>query len=277
MNSITWWIWSLAVAISAIRSDQFLIPVMSILVFIYVVTKRGTNTVWGNSFKFSIQLAISALIIRFIFAVLIGTQLPGEVLFTLPQIQMPDFLVGIRIGGAVTEARLLSVLDESLTFALIVIAFGAATSLSSPIALIKMISSRIYLFGVTLIIAFSVLPQIVASYQRVKMARKFRGEAKINLRNFYKILTPVLEESLEKAIDLSAAMESRGFGYSKRPTRYRAEAFNFADLLITSISIYLLLFLPTLLSSLTLFFALLIFIAFASAPLWITKPLQVAR
>ena len=140
-----------------------------------------------------------------------------------------------------------------------------------------MISSRIYLFGVTLIIAFSVLPQIVASYQRVKMARKFRGEAKINLRNFNKILTPVLEESLEKAIDLSAAMESRGFGYSKRPTRYRAETFNFTDLLITSISIYLLLFLPTLLSSLTLVFALLIFITFASAPLWITKPLQVAR
>lgn len=277
MNSITWWIWSLAVAISAIRSDQFLVAIVSILLFIFIVFKRGTNTVWGNSFKFAVQLAISALVIRFVFAVLIGTQLPGEILFSLPQIQMPDFLAGIRIGGAVTEARLFSVLDESLTFALIVIAFGAATSLSSPIALIKMLSSRIYLFGVTLIIAFSVLPQIVASYQRVKMARKFRGEAKITIRNFNKILTPVLEESLEKAIDLSAAMESRGFGYSKRPTRYRAEQFVFVDFVVTIISIYLILFLPTLLSSFALIISLLIFIAFASAPLWITKPVQVTR
>jgi energy-coupling factor transporter transmembrane protein EcfT len=109
------------------------------------------------------------------------------------------------------------------------------------------------------------------------MARKFRGEAEITIRNFNKILTPVLEESLEKAIDLSAAMESRGFGYSKRPTRYRAEQFVFVDFVVTIISIYLILFLPTLLSSFALIISLLIFIAFASAPLWITKPVQVTR
>jgi hypothetical protein len=37
------------------------------------------------------------------------------------------------------------------------------------------------------------------------------------------------------------------------------------------------LFLPTLLSSFALIISLLIFIAFASAPLWITKPVQVTR
>ena len=272
MNSATWWIWSIALAAAALRGGENLIVMITILIFIFVVAKRGTDTLWGNSFKFALQLALLAVVVRFIFAVIIGTYLPGNVVFTLPQLQMPEWLAGVRIGGEVTEQRLLSVLDESLTFALIVIAFGAATSLSSPIQIIKMMSSRLYLFGVTLIIAVSVLPQILASYQRIKMARKFRGEEKISLRNFNKVLTPVLEESLERAIDLSAAMESRGFGYSKKPTSYRVERFTRLDYFVIALTIYLVIFLPTLISTLGFLLLLPIFSIFACVPLFLTKP-----
>jgi energy-coupling factor transport system permease protein len=275
MNSATWWIWSISLTAAALRGGENLILIITILIIIFIVAKRGTDTLWGRSFNFALQIAISAMVIRFIFAVIIGTYLPGNVVFTLPQLQMPQWLAGVRIGGEVTEQRLLSVLDESLTFALIVIAFGAATALSSPIQIIKMMSKRLYLFGVTLIIAFSVLPQILASYQRVKMARKFRGEAKINLRNFNKVLTPVLEESLERAIDLSAAMESRGFGYSKKPTSYRAESFTFVDYLVVALSIYLLIFLPTLISTVGFSLVIPIFTLFAMVPLLLTKPMAV--
>lgn len=277
MNSATWWIWAMALAIAALRGGENLIVILTILIYIFVVAKRGTDTLWGRSFKFAVQLAIAALIIRLIFAVLIGTYLPGNVVFSLPQLQLPDLLAGVRVGGEVTEQRLLSVLNESLTFALIVIAFGAATSLSSPIQIIKMMSSRLYLFGVTLIIAFSVLPQILTAYQRVKMARKFRGEAKINLKNFNKVLTPVLEESLERAIDLSAAMESRGFGYSKKPTSYRVESFTYSDYLVIALSIYLLIFLPTLISTVGFAILLPIFIIFAAVPLFVTKPMEIIK
>ena len=275
MNSATWWIWSIALAAAALRGGENLIVMITILIFIFVVAKRGTDTLWGNSFKFALQLALLAVVVRFIFAVIIGTYLPGNVVFTLPQLQMPEWLAGVRIGGEVTEQRLLSVLDESLTFALIVIAFGAATSLSSPIQIIKMMSSRLYLFGVTLIIAVSVLPQILASYQRIKMARKFRGEEKISLRNFNKVLTPVLEESLERAIDLSAAMESRGFGYSKKPTSYRVESFTRLDYFVIALTIYLVIFLPTLISTLGFLLLLPIFTIFACVPLFLTKPIVV--
>ena len=272
MNSATWWIWSVALAVAALRGGENLIVIITILIFIFVVAKRGTESLWGNSFKFALRLALFAVVVRFIFAVIIGTYLPGNVVFTLPQLQMPEWLAGVRIGGEVTEQRLLSVLDESLTFALIVIAFGAASSLSSPIQIIKMMSSRLYLFGVTLIIAVSVLPQILASYQRIKMARKFRGEEKISLRNFNKVLTPVLEESLERAIDLSAAMESRGFGYSKKPTSYRVESFTLLDYFVIALTIYLVIFLPTLISTVGSLLLLPIFTIFACVPLFLTKP-----
>ena len=277
MHSISWWLWAIFLATTAARSQSFLFGLLLIVLFAIVVSRNKNNQSWGNPFKLTLQLAVVATLIRVFFAILIGTPLPGQVLFTLPQLELPSWLAGIRVGGDVTKARLISVLQESLTFALVLIAFGAASSLSSPIQIIKVISGRIYLFGVTLIIAFSVLPQIVQSFKRVIAARRLRGLAKLKVRNFRSVITPVLEESIERAIDLSAAMESRGFGYSKKPTRYRPETFGNQDLIIIAIAVYLLIFTPVLISTFGIFPALVIFGLFACAPLLLIKSERVVR
>ena len=277
MHSISWWLWSIFLATTAARSQSFLFGLLLIVLFAIVVSKNKNNQSWGNPFKLTLQLALVATLIRVFFAILIGTPLPGQVLFTLPQLELPSWLAGIRVGGDVTKARLISVLQESLTFALVLIAFGAASSLSSPIQIIKVISGRIYLFGVTLIISFSVLPQIVQSFNRVIAARRMRGLAKLKIRNLRSVITPVLEESIERAIDLSAAMESRGFGYSKQPTRYRPETFGNQDLIILAIAVYLLIFTPVLISTFGIFPALVIFGLFACAPLLLIKSERVVK
>ena len=277
MHSISWWLWAIFLATTAARSQSFLFGLLLIVLFAIVVSRNKNNQSWGNPFKLTLQLALVATLIRVFFAILIGTPLPGQVLITLPQLELPSWLAGIRVGGDVTKARLISVLQESLTFALVLIAFGAASSLSSPIQIIKVISGRIYLFGVTLIISFSVLPQIVQSFKRVIAARRMRGLAKLKIRNLRSVITPVLEESIERAIDLSAAMESRGFGYSKKPTRYRPEAFGNQDLIIIAIAVYLLIFTPVLISTFGIFPALVIFGLFACAPLLLIKSERVVR
>ena len=277
MHSISWWLWSITLATTAVRSQSFLFGLLLITLFAIVVSRNKNNQSWGNPFKLTLQLALVATFIRVFFAILIGTPLPGQVLITLPQLELPSWLAGIRVGGNVTKARLISVLQESLTFALVLIAFGAASSLSSPIQIIKVISGRIYLFGVTLIIAFSVLPQIVQSFKRVIAARRMRGLTKLKIRNLRSVITPVLEESIERAIDLAAAMESRGFGYSKKPTRYRPETFGNQDLIIIAVAVYLLIFTPVLISSFGIFPALVIFALFACSPLFLIKSERIVR
>ena len=270
MNSISWWIWSSALAVTAIRTQSNLFILLLICLFVFVVRKRRSDNGWGNPFELCLQLAAVALGIRMVFAVIVGTPMPGKVLFELPQLTVPQWLAGIRLGGAVTAERMQSVFSEGLKFAVIVIAFGAASALSSPIQVIKLISSRVYLFGVTLIIALSVLPQIINSFNRVITARRMRGLAKFKLINFRTIITPVLEESLERALDLSIAMESRGFGYHKKPTRYRPESFSSRDLITISISLYLLIFTPLLINSFGLFPIAALFTLFAGAPIYVT-------
>jgi len=275
MSSLSWWLWSIFLATAAIRSQNTLFGLLLILLLTFVVSKYKNTNNWVNHFKLTLQLALAATLIRLFFAVLIGTPLPGKIIFSLPQLELPNWLAGIRVGGDVTQERMFSVFTESLKFAVVLIAFGAASALSSPIQVIKLISGRIYLFGVTLIISISVLPQIVHSFNRVIAARRMRGLAKLTLSNFRSIITPVLEESIERAIDLSAAMESRGFGYSKKPTRYRPEKFENQDLIIISIAVYLLIFTPILIKTIGVFPALALFAIFASAPLLLFKSKRV--
>lgn len=41
MNSATWWIWAMALAIAALRGGENLIVILTILIYIIVVAKRG--------------------------------------------------------------------------------------------------------------------------------------------------------------------------------------------------------------------------------------------
>jgi energy-coupling factor transport system permease protein len=271
MNSVSWWLWSITLAITSIRTQNNIFIFALILLYIVVVNQRRNTQNWANPFKLTLQLALVAMVIRLIFAVLIGTPLPGEVLFSLPRLQLPEWLAGIRVGGDVTKERMLLVFTESMKFAIVLIAFGAASALSSPVQIIKSISGRVYLFGVVLIIAVSVLPQIVQSFNRVLAARRMRGLAKLSVKNFRSVITPVLEESLERALDLSAAMESRGFGYHKKPSKYRPEKFNNSDLISFAVAIYLLVFTPILINSIGSLTALIIFGILGATPLLITK------
>lgn len=277
MNSISWWLWSITLAITSIRTQNNIFIIVLILLFIVVVNQRRNSGNWANPFKLTMQLALVAMVIRMIFAVVIGTPLPGEILFSLPQLQLPEWLAGIRIGGDVTKERMLLVFTESMKFAIVLIAFGAASALSSPVQIIKSISGRVYLFGVVLIIAVSVLPQIVQSFNRVLAARRMRGLAKLSIKNFRSVITPVLEESLERALDLSAAMESRGFGYHKRPTKYRPEKFENSDLITFAVALYLLIFTPILINSFGSLAALIIFAILSATPLIITKKIPAGQ
>jgi energy-coupling factor transport system permease protein len=271
MNSVSWWLWSITLAITSIRTQNNIFIFALILLFIVVVHQRRNSENWVNPFQLTLQLAFVAMLIRMIFAVLIGTPLPGDVWFSLPQLQLPEWMAGIRVGGDVTKERMLLVFTESMKFAVLLIAFGAASALSSPVKIIKSISGRVYLFGVVLIIAVSVLPQIVQSFNRVLAARRMRGLERLSIKNFRSVITPVLEESLERALDLSAAMESRGFGYHKKPSKYRPENFSGSDLISISVAIYLLIFTPILINLIGVFPSLIIFAILGISPLLITK------
>lgn len=169
------------------------------------------------------------LIIRMMIAALVGVPIPGTTLFTLPTLSLPDWIAGIRIGGPVTSERLISTLGEVMIIVGVVALFAAATSLASPHRSIRALPLAFYQLGLILTIATSIFPQLVASIKRIRLARRLRGQSTGGIRNWRKIAMPLLEDALERSLDLAAAMESRGFGQRVKRTTYRPDSWGMLE------------------------------------------------
>jgi len=181
-----------------------------------VVFLNREDAPWGKSFNWTLKVCAWILLIRTMIGVLIGVPIPGTRLFTLPILPLPNWMPGIRIGGTVTLERLTSAVTEGILICAIIVIFGAAASLTSPHKLLRVLPVYVYEFGISIVIATSVLPQLVSSL--------LRGFA-----SWRRVAIPLLEESLARSLDLAAAMDSRGYGVSKKRSRYRPIQWQVAD------------------------------------------------
>jgi energy-coupling factor transporter transmembrane protein EcfT len=193
--------------------------------------------------------------------VIIGVPMPGQVLFTIPSITLPDLFVGIRLGGDVTSQRLATAFDEAILLVALILIFAAASALSNPHEFLRVLPRKYYGLGLATVIASSVAPQSARSIERVRAARRLRGESSTGITTFKKVGVPVLEESLERSIELAASLESRGYGYFPNPSRYRPHLWRLQETVALAAPIYALLFLILLPSAPSALLAGLLFLS----------------
>jgi energy-coupling factor transport system permease protein len=194
-----------------------------------LVKKYKSDGPWAESFNWALKLALAVILFRVFIGVIIGVPVPGHVLITLPKIPLPDWMAGITLGGAVTWERVSSAAIESFNIASIIAIFGAATSLTNPRAVLRSIPPLFYEVGMVLVIATTLTPQLVTNLKRIKIAQQMRGISKSRFMSWRQIAMPLLEDSLARALDLAAAMDSRGYGYSRKRSKYRPQKFTLKD------------------------------------------------
>lgn len=234
LHPLTWWLWALGLAISVIRFDNTIFTLVVIGLVAVVVVSIRENAPWSKSFNWTLKLSAWILLVRTIIGVLIGVPIPGTTLFTVPILPLPDWMPGIRIGGAVTFERLSSAITEGILICAIIVIFGAATSLTSPHKLLRVLPVYIYESGISIVIATSVLPQLVTSLARIRQAQKLRGQSLRGFTSWRRVAIPLLEESLARSLDLAAAMDSRGYGLNKNISKYRPIKWRGMDSLVVS-------------------------------------------
>jgi energy-coupling factor transport system permease protein len=133
-------------------------------------------------------------------------------MFTLPALTLPEVMAGVRLGGAVTLESLVAALYDGMRLATILICVGAANSLASPARLLKAVPAALYEFGLSVVVAVTFAPQLVADLDRVRTSRRLRGRTVGGVRGTAAVALPVLEGALERSVTLAAAMDSRGYG-----------------------------------------------------------------
>lgn len=220
------WGFFIALAYAVISTGNVFVALGAVGLAALLVYLRREAGPWGSSFKWSLLAGLYLMVIRLITGILIGVPRPGTTLFTVPRIELPSWLPGIRIGGEVTWERLSSSLSEGLIIAVVIALFGAANSVTSPRKLLRTLPTSLYQVGVALTIATTVLPQLVSTISRIRDAQFLRNGKKVRISS---IALPLLEESLSRAIHLAQSMESRGYGSSRMRSRYRPIPFKRID------------------------------------------------
>lgn len=226
LHPITMWGFFIALAWAVVASGSVFVALGAVGFAAILVKLRREDGPWGTSFKWALIAGLYLLLIRLITGILIGVPRPGTALFSIPRIELPSWLPGIRIGGVVTWERLSSSLSEGIIIATVIALFGAANSVTSPRKLLRTLPTSLYQVGVALTIATTVLPQLVASISRIRDAQFLRNGKKVKISS---IALPLLEESLSRAVHLAQSMESRGYGRTRGRTKYRPIPFKRID------------------------------------------------
>ncbi|MGW4595819.1 energy-coupling factor transporter transmembrane component T [Streptomyces sp. NPDC004457] len=218
-----WWLWAVSLGVAATRTTNPLLLCLLISASAYVVAVRRSPAPWARSYPAFVRLALAVLLVRVLFAVALGSPVPGtHTLLTLPEVPLPHWAQGIRLGGRVTAEAVVFAAYDGLKLAALLVCVGAANALASPTRLLKSLPGALYETGVAVVVALTFAPHLVADVRRLRAARRLRGRPDRGVRGLLQVGLPVLEGALERSVALAAAMEARGYGRTAEvPARVR--------------------------------------------------------
>lgn len=227
-----WWLWAGGLAATASRTTNPLLLLLVLSVAGFVVASRRSDSPWGRAFGFYLKFGVLVIAFRVVFGALFGAPLPGTVVLDLPEVTLPEWAAGVRVGGEVTLEATLQSFYAGLQLATLLACVGAANALANPKRLLRSMPGALYEVAVAVVVALSFSPQLIEAVRRVRAARRLRGRSSRGIRG---VAMPVLESALERSVDLAAAMDSRGFGrvpeHTSRASRRTSSALTGAGLL----------------------------------------------
>ncbi len=214
-----WWGWALGIAGASSLATNPLLNAWVAFAVTAVLLARRTDDPWARSVGAYFVLAGLVLVIRLFFQAIAGAGLGSTMLFTLPQVALPEWAAGIRLGGPVTAEPLAYTAYDSLRLGLMLVCLGAANALSNPRRALKSVPAALYEASVAVVIALSVAPQLVESTLRIRRARRLRGGSGHGWRAVTAVVLPVLADAVDRSLALAAGMEARGFGRTRNGQR----------------------------------------------------------
>lgn len=238
LHAFAWWGWAICAMVVMMCSYNPLLIVTAVTAVIFVVLQCRSTDPWANSLKAYLWAAVIVLAIRLFFQLLVGgTFDTGQVLIRLPEVPLPDWMAGIRLGGDLTLDGLLFTLYDAGRLAGLLICVGAANALANPKRALKSVPAAFHQISTAIVIGLTLLPQLIESGRRISRARQLRGTPTKSLRGMVSLFIPVLADGVDRSMSLAASMESRGYGATKAGVDEHGKTMQSTTLIAAALSL----------------------------------------
>ncbi|HEX9992327.1 MAG TPA: hypothetical protein VGB14_05310 [Acidimicrobiales bacterium] len=211
LHAVTWLVWAVAAALAVEVAPNPLYVLLVVAVCALVVEVHGGGRPLARAFPLLVGLGATFGLLRVVLTVL-TTHGGPDVLVTLPEATLPRVLGGFTVGGTVELPVLLQAGAESLAIVGVLAAFGAFNAVAAHDELARSAPRAFHEAGLVVTVALTVLPATLAAVAAVREADRARtGGTVVRRGRLVRLVVPVLESGLERAVGLAESMDARGF------------------------------------------------------------------
>ena len=200
----TFVVWLISALVVVIVVDHPVVDVVVVAVAGLVASTEGRT----SSFRTFLLLGLGLTIVRTVLFALTGHS-GDHILVTLPALDLPTFLGGTTIGGAVTAEVVASGLVESLRILAVLASFGAFLSATTTIEVVRLLPRFAFEAGLVTNIAMAFVPQMARCARDLRETQALRGARRWSIAG---TVSPLLASALDRSTRLAESMDSRGFG-----------------------------------------------------------------
>lgn len=221
LHAVTWAWWALAglVTLQLAPNPAYVSVVVAIAAL--VVETHGQRGPLGRAFP---VLVAAGVVFAGLRVVLTALTFHGEgtVLFRLPAVTLPTLLGGFTVGGPIVGEVVLRSAAEGLVIVGVVAVFGAFNAVVSHHQLVRAAPRAFHELGLVVTVGLAFVPSTIAAIRATRESDRARTGGRVVRRGrVLRMVVPVLESGMERAMELAASMDARGFAHGGATRRER--------------------------------------------------------
>jgi energy-coupling factor transport system permease protein len=231
--AIVWLAWAVSAGAAVQLAPSPVYVALVIGVAALVVSLHGLDTPFARAFPTLLTVGIVFALLRMVLTVATTHGGPGITLFTTLHLSLPDALGGFTVGGSIELEILLQSAAEGFAVVGVMAVFGAFNAVVSHYELVQSAPRAFYELGLIVIVALAFVPSTIGAISSVREADRARTGGRVVRRGrLVRLVVPILETGMERAVALAESMDSRGFGRGRATARERFSGWcGFASLL----------------------------------------------
>ncbi len=212
-HSIAWLAWAVAASATVQLAPSPVYVALVIGVAALVVEVHALDSPFARAFPTLVTVAIVFAFVRVALTAATTHSSAGPVLFTTPDVALPTILGGFTVGGPIGAPIVLRAAAEAFVIVGVMAVFGAFNATVSHYELVQATPRAFYEIGLIVIVALAFVPSTIGAIHAVREADRARTGGRVVRRGrLLRMLIPILESGMERAVGLAESMDARGFG-----------------------------------------------------------------